>query len=557
MATNILSLSASDALDFFLSASQYCSIELPKYFDFGPVLQHVRKQVGKKTLKECCNGTSPEGLLGVNLDFITNKDGKYAVRPLTLANPYLYYLLSRDLCDEKNWKALEKCFLCFRKPHFSSNALPVIPSEKEFFPHSTTILNWWNTMEQRSLELSLEYRYMFVSDITNCYGSITPQAIEDALAMKDTKHETGGNKKLAANVLAVLKAMQHGKNIGISQGSTLFDFIAEIVLGYADLLLYERLQVKGIEGYEVLRYRDDYRIFCNNHGQLEDISYILQEVLENLGFRMNTQKTKISSSIVTDSVKPDKLAYIYNTPILNKNGCDFDGIQKHLLYILMFSRDYPNSGQIKTMLSNLDKIIENKLKPREVPKTEKLIEIIGLDNLPADGSAPKEDLDFKEVEIKRTFTVNPSLVENVRAMVAVATQIALENVNATHYALLVISRMVNSVKDEAERLDIIEKVYEKLAHQHNSTYTQIWLQHITYSRDKQLGKRRYDLPLCRLAMGEDVCIWNNTWLEPTLLEGFPSETICDAEQLKELSPVISFKKRYLYSEGEEDEETEE
>lgn len=33
-------------------------------------------------------------------------------------------------------------------------------------------------MEQRSIELSLEYRYMFVTDITNCYGSVNPQAFD-------------------------------------------------------------------------------------------------------------------------------------------------------------------------------------------------------------------------------------------------------------------------------------------------------------------------------------------------------------------------------------------
>lgn len=40
--------------------------------------------------------------------------------------------------------------------------------------------------------------------------------------------------------------MQYGQTNGIPQGSVLFDFIAEIVLGYADLLLYEDLQKKEL-----------------------------------------------------------------------------------------------------------------------------------------------------------------------------------------------------------------------------------------------------------------------------------------------------------------------
>ena len=59
----------------------------------------------------------------------------------------------------------------------------------EEFYKSTTILNWWNAMEQRSIELSLEYRYMCVTDITNWYGSINPQSIEWALLCKNTDYD--------------------------------------------------------------------------------------------------------------------------------------------------------------------------------------------------------------------------------------------------------------------------------------------------------------------------------------------------------------------------------
>jgi hypothetical protein len=150
--------------------------------------------------------------------------------------------------------------------------------------------------------------------------------------------------------------------------------VGEIILGYSDLLLHEALQEKAKEyeeqgrafpDYEIIRYRDDYRIFCSNKDVLEEISYVLQQVLERLNFRMNSQKTKISESIVTDAVKADKLAYIYNTPIYNNKGVDFDSFEKHLLYILMFSRQYPDSGSVRTMLSDIDKRIEEWLKPFE------------------------------------------------------------------------------------------------------------------------------------------------------------------------------------------------
>ena len=45
--------------------------------------------------------------------------------------------------------------------------MPLIVARPEPFYKSATILNWWHNLEQRSIELSLEYRYMFITDITN------------------------------------------------------------------------------------------------------------------------------------------------------------------------------------------------------------------------------------------------------------------------------------------------------------------------------------------------------------------------------------------------------
>ena len=382
-AKNILTLNHEEAMDFFMKSEQYHGFELPEYFTFDEVLKYVREKVGDTPYEECMRGSvSPESLSDVNLDILLNKDGRYAVRPIILANPFLYYFLVREVCCESNWQVIKDLFEKFNVPHITSCAIPVIPNEKEPFHKATTINNWWNSMEQRSIELSLEYRYMFVTDITNCYGSVNPQTFDWAFTLKDTTIATGIQSPIAQNIQKFLRALQQGRNIGIPQGSTIFDFVGEIILGYSDLLLHESLNAKAKEyegqgkafpDYEIIRYRDDYRIFCSNREALEDISYILQQVLERLNFRMNSQKTKISDSIVTDAVKSDKLAYIYNTPIFNKKGVDFDSYEKHLLFILMFARQYSDSGSIKTMLSDIDKRIGEWLHPQdEKKKTDKV-----------------------------------------------------------------------------------------------------------------------------------------------------------------------------------------
>lgn len=530
VAANILSLNSKDALDFFMKSEHFHGFELPEYFDFTEVLDFVRKTVGDRPFDDCAT-TSPSDFQDVNFDILLNKDGRYAVRPLVLCNPYLYYFWAREIAREKNWETVKECFKTFEVPHIKSCAIPVIPNKKEKFHHSTTILNWWNQLEQRSIGLSLEYRYMFVTDITNCYGSINPQAIDWALSRRNTIHATDENHTLAQNIIRLLRDLQQGRNIGIPQGSALFDLTGEIILGYSDLLLHEALNRANItNGYEVIRYRDDYRIFCNDRDKLERISYILQQVLESLNFRMNSGKTKMTDSIVIDSIKPDKLGYIYNTPIFNKKGCDFDGLQKHLLYIMMFGRKYPNSGQLRTMLNDFDDRVKLLLEEKDI--------IIDA-QLQDDG---KVNFQWKDAEVSN------GIIENIRAMSAICVQIAIDNINHAHYALSVASRMVDSIKDNSEKWDVFNKMCARMRTLKNDVYIQLWLQHITYQRDKKAGKCPYDARLCHVVMGENLALWNIDWLKPDLTKEFPQGSIINKETLAKVTPVIKFRKIQNYEE---------
>ena len=533
--TFITTLTSEQAMDLLLKSSQYQNFELPEYFDFDNILNFVREKIGDKRYEDCVNGANPGELDDVNFDIVLNKDGKYAIRPLSLCNPYLYYFLAREVCGKQNWEQIKEHFSQCSVKHIKCCAMPVLPNErKENFHNATTILNWWNAMEQRAIELSLEYRYMFVTDITNCYGSINPQTIDWALSRKGTQKHTEDLHTVSHNIIRFLKELQQGRNIGIPQGSMLFDLIAETILCYADLLLSEALDKMGIkEGYEILRYRDDYKIFCNSKDVLEKISYTLQHILDTLNFRMNSSKTFISDSIITDTIKPDKLFYIYNTPIFNKKGCDFDGIQKHLLYILMFGRKYPNSGQLRTMLNDLDSRIEKKLKDSTIT----------LKNVRSINISTGEEGDFQ-----KEVTYPGQLHENIRAMSAICVQIAIENITITQYVLRVISRMVSSMNDDQQKQDIITKVRDRLINLPNSTYSKLWLQNMTLKQDRIDKKCPYDSHLCRLAMREEIALWNNSWLKEEFTDKFPQASVVNEETVKKVGPVIKIREVRTYEE---------
>lgn len=544
MKKNILSLSAKEAMDFFMKSEQYHTFELPEYFNFDQLLSSIQNAVGNRDFEDCLSGDmTPENLSDVNMDILLNKDGRYAVRPLILANPCLYYFLVREICTEKNWKTILSCFKKFEVPGITSCALPVIRQKNESFHNSTTILNWWNSIEQRSLELSLEYRYMFVTDITNCYGSVNPQSFDWAFAMKGTQYETSDNLTLSQNIQKFIRAFQQGRNIGIPQGSTVFDFIGEVILGYSDLLLHERLKSnkRVTKPYQILRFRDDYRVFCNDKDTLEEISFALQSVLESLNFRMNSQKTRICDSVVTDSIKPDKLFYIYNTPVYNKEGVAFDGLEKHLLFALMLGRQFPNAGQLKIQLTKIDERVQEILKPHKVEYQEITLEML---------EDPESMTDMKpEIKVKE---IPGRIVENVRVLTAIATQIAIENVAVTHYALRLISRMVDSLKDEKEKWDIIDKVYRKLSGLPNSQYNELWLQNITFQRDLKRKKNPYGMRLCQMVAGTgDTEIWNNHWMKDGITKKLPLDSIVNREMLKECTPIITFRETRAYIEQQD------
>lgn len=538
----IFDLSADEALDFLMQNDRYVTTEMPEYLNFDPVLAFAREHIADTSIDKCLKDINPENMSDANYDIMLNKDGRYAVRVLSLSNPFLYYLLAREICTPEHWAAILDDFKVFGSaPHIQAVGIPVIPADKENFHKATTILNWWNRFEQMAVKLSLDYRYMFVTDITNCYGTIELQTVEKALSRKGTASEVD----VKTDIVRILTMLRQGRNIGLPQGSTLYDIVAEIVLGYADMLLREALERDGItEGYEILRYRDDYKVFANDKDLLERISYTLQHVLEGLNLRLNSAKTRISDSIITDSIKPDKLAYIYNTPIYNnKKQCDFDGIQKQLLFILQFGRQYPDCGQMRMLLSKLSAWLE-----KHIEKMKRR------------SKADAEKSDEAKEEQERLGTI----IEDIMAMSAIAAQIAAENLNSAHYALKVISQMLSTISDEqvengeqASKDEIVTKVLNRLGSMQNSDYLKIWLQNLAvkaeYKGDYSFADGKGN-GLCHLVCGADANLWNNSFLAPAYLEGFDATAVVDASVLHNDTPVMQFKHRFSYDDSTPDEE---
>ena len=502
---SILELSGVKAYRYFMESSNYCSLDLPKYINFSKVLTYVEEKVGKKSFDEILKDKNkkPSEYEGVNHKLLIKKDANYMYRPIDVANPYLYYLLVKQITTKGNWKEIKRVFSTFVTPNIDVISIPKVKGDKDKSHKAAGITDWWENIEQKTLILSLKYRYMFVTDITNCYGSIYTHTIAWALMGKDIAKKKKGKPGLLGNMIdTYMQGMQYGQTNGIPQGSVLFDFIAEIVLGYADSQVSETLARKGITDYKILRYRDDYRIFCNKKEELEEIAFLLHDVLANLNLQLNAKKTMLTEDVIDNALKPDKLAYMKRYPLYRNAGqrsyTTASTLQQELLYIHQFAKEFPNSGTLRKLLTTFSKRLH-----------------------------------------KRKQAVN-----NPEILIAILTEIALGSPKCYSIVLQLCSVLINKLSTTSEREEIVNDIYKKFQMIPNIGELQIWMQRITYQWSNPIN---YTESICKIVANvPDVMLWNNEWVADVYKDGFPQYEICTNWLRDCYTPVIDIDEVSLF-----------
>ena len=502
---SILELSEVKAYRYFMESSNYCSLDLPKYINFSKVLTYVEEKVGKKSFDEILKDKNkkPSEYEGVNHKLLIKKDANYMYRPIDVANPYLYYLLVKQITTKGNWKEIKRVFSTFVTPNIDVISIPKVKGDKDKSHKAAGITDWWENIEQKTLILSLKYRYMFVTDITNCYGSIYTHTIAWALMGKDIAKKKKGKPGLLGNMIdTYMQGMQYGQTNGIPQGSVLFDFIAEIVLGYADSQVSETLARKGITDYKILRYRDDYRIFCNKKEELEEIAFLLHDVLANLNLQLNAKKTMLTEDVIDNALKPDKLAYMKRYPLYRNAGqrtyTTASTLQQELLYIHQFAKEFPNSGTLRKLLTTFSKRLH-----------------------------------------KRKQAVN-----NPEILIAILTEIALGSPKCYSIVLQLCSVLINKLSTTSEREEIVNDIYKKFQMIPNIGELQIWMQRITYQWSNPIN---YTESICKIVANvPDVMLWNNEWVADVYKDGFPQYEICTNWLRDCYTPVIDIDEVSLF-----------
>jgi len=514
---NILSLNFEEARLFLLKHESYVNIDLPPYIKFGDLLDQISKILGRKNFTSI-KKSNPDSFEDVNYKLFHNKNGKYDWRRFELIHPFLYVSLVNEITKHNNWKLIKKRFGKNRaKSVVECMGLPVV-SESNKSDKAEQILSWWEQIEQKSITLSLDYSYIYHTDIVDCYGSIYTHSIPWALHSKKVSKHKRRDKDFKKDYIGGMidfhiQSMSNGQTNGIPQGSVLMDLIAEIVLSYADLCLSIRLK-KHIskKDFYILRYRDDYRIFVNNPQIADEIIKILTEVLIDLGLKLNSNKTTFSNNVIQSSIKPDKSDWLLiskdlETTRINEN---FKIVQKFLLLI--------NQNIIQSSIKSdkfdwtlISKDLETMRINENFKATQKYLLLIHQFALkyPHSGTIAKElQVISKQLRESKDEIRNK---ENIEVLMSIVVDIALLNPRTYSVSMAILSILFGLI-DEKKIEPTVDKIVNKFNSIPNTGHMQIWLQRAIIKL--QITQKYFCEPLCKLVGGESIKLWNNEWLHP-------------------------------------------
>ena len=455
----LVELSNEEARIHFLKGSSYFNGDMPGYISFEPILTDVAAVLNGGNYT-AFKSTNPNDFSGVNYNFLANKDGKLAWRPLELIHPAIYISLVNVICDPDNWTNIKKRLSEFEGGAVDCCSAPVM-SLDNLKDAATQIRSWWQRVEQQSLSYSLEFSHVLHTDVTDCYGSLYTHSISWAIhGLEEAKRNKGNNSLLGNKIDLHIQAGRYGQTNGISQGSVLMDFVAEIVLGFIDEQINSALGKPT--DFRILRYRDDYRIFANSDDRVEEILKLVSEKLRLVGMRLGVSKTLLNRNVVEGSIKPDKLAGIDLQDLGDANA---KTIQKQLLRLHSFGQRFPNSGALRRLVSEFHTNIISK-------QTER-----------------PDDLEVQ---------------------VAIATDIGFVS-PATFPAVAGILSHLISLASTEEKSQLWMKVRKKIARVPYNGYLEIWLQRVIQPKAISLQFASNE-PICKIVNGETPDLWENGWI---------------------------------------------
>ena len=400
----------------------------------------------------------------------------------------------RLLTNEANWKKLLERFDELKTDQVIVASIPRTRSKKKS-AKAEQIKAWWEKFEQNCVAMALDYKYVYETDVADCYGSIYTHSIQWAIYGKDDSYENREKykKELGGKLDELFQMMHHRQTNGIPQGNVVSDFIAELIFAYIDHLLIEKVQPHDdieLDDYKIIRYRDDYRIFTNRPDVGAMVLKELTEILADFGLKLNSGKTRSSDDIVTASIKRDKIDELF-IPDIKKEK---DNFAKWLMQMYASIARHPNSGSVSRQLTQYHR------------------ELLSF-------------LDDKN-----------SLREYERAdvMLGIVSSIAVKNPKYYNIAMAVASLLVRGA-EESQRQGLVGRLLAKFDKIPNTGLLDIWVQRISYpiDVDKSFNEELTKV-VNELEVADNSNVWNVDWLKDQMKKVVVETKVVDVAILKKI-----------------------
>lgn len=218
------------------------------------------------------------------------------------------------------------------------------------------IYEWVEMAEKDMVAEAHKFKLIIRADITNFYNSVYTHSIGWALYGRDKSFADKSFKLSGNKIDRLVQYANDARTNGIPVGSALSDLIAEIILASIDLKVSKKL--KGIE-FLGSRFKDDYRILCNNEDDAKTILKELSDELVNFNLLINEHKTKILTLPEGLYRQHDRDYHAYSLKMISP--IPFKTFELTLLKALDIHKAHPGTSILEKFFSELFNI-NNELK---------------------------------------------------------------------------------------------------------------------------------------------------------------------------------------------------
>jgi len=197
-------------------------------------------------------------------------------RPLSIPHPLTYANLCHSLSS--NWEKLQ-----YITETENSLVIPEVHDDGRII-----VMNYENAKKrtERHVKLSFNKKFYVNTDIANFFPSVYSHSIPWALVGFETAKKDRDPKKWFNRIDAHQRATRRDETNGIPIGPASSNIVCEIILARIDKVLSN-------DGFEFVRYIDDYSAYFKTHEKAEEFIRRLSEELSKYKLLLNIRKTLI------------------------------------------------------------------------------------------------------------------------------------------------------------------------------------------------------------------------------------------------------------------------